>query len=152
VQLLGDALDSGLPHRLGRRIVAVLAAAALAVLCLAAVAGWLLLRDSRVDLQPEYFVGEEGPGIGIPLLAGANDVTASICEAEFPCASAWGSGQMVLMKFASKNDAAAAARSLGSLGYRSDWLVANFIDESVSEAERRYAAEVMDGAWQSEVD
>lgn len=146
-----NAWDSVISRRAGRRRVAPLAVSAVAVLCLMAVS-WLFLRDSRVDLQPEYFVGGEDQGSGIALLAGAEDVTATTCEAEFACVSAWGSDQMVLMKFASKDDAAAAARSLGSAAYRSDWLVANFIDESVSETERRHAAEVLDGTWQDHVD
>jgi len=59
---------------------------------------------------------------------------------------------MVLMKFATKNEAASAARSIGENAYRSDWLVANFIGDSVSDKDRRDASDVLDGAWQSEVD
>lgn len=47
---------------------------------------------------------------------------------------------MVLMKFATKDDVAAAARSLRSAGYRLDWLVVNLFGTSASETEGSYAA------------
>ncbi len=140
------------PARLRRRVI-VIAAISLAIILIGAAAltmALLLTRDSRVDLQPEYFIGVDGQ-TSIELLEGAVDVTAGTCGASFDCESAWGTNEMVLMKFATKNAAAIAARSIGASAYQSDWLVANFVGDSVSDVDRRSAAEVLDGAWQSEV-
>lgn len=133
--------------------IAVAAAILLAILILGALASatWLLTRDSRVDLQPQYFVGVDGQS-SIELLDGAVDVTAATCGGANGCESAWGTDEMVLMKFATQNDAALAARSIGANAYRSDWLVANFIGDAVTDLDRRNATEVLDGAWQDEVD
>lgn len=129
---------------------AVVAAFAVVPIVLVTLVIWLLARDSRVDLKPEYFVGADGQST-ISLLVNASDVTDEVCGSTFECESAWGTDEMILMKFASKNDAAIATRTIGEDAYRSDWLVAHFIGD-VSPTERRYAAEVLDGTWQSEVD
>jgi hypothetical protein len=141
------------PSASSRRPIAVVLAivGAALVLGLVAVIIWLFARDSRVDLQPEAFIGATDQS-GISLLDGAVDVTASTCGTVYLCESAWGNDDMVLMKFATKNEAAIAARSIGANAYRSDWLVANFIGGFVTAIDRRFAAEVLDGAWQSEVD
>ncbi|MBG6055218.1 hypothetical protein IWX81_001629 [Salinibacterium sp. CAN_S4] len=141
------------PSAAARRPVALVAAAVgiALILCLVTIVMWLFTRDSRVDLQPEYFVGVEGQS-GISLLDGAVDVTSATCGDEYACESAWGTDDLVLMKFATKDDAASAARMIGANAYPSDWLVANFIGDSVSDNDRRFASEVLDGAWQSEVD
>lgn len=113
--------------------------------------GLFLTRDTRIDLQPHYFIGVDGQS-SIPLLEGAVDVTDTVCADQYGCESAWGTDRMVLMKFATKDDAARAARSIGQDAYRSDWLVAHFDGESASSTDRRNAADVLDGTWQSEVD
>jgi hypothetical protein len=136
-----------------RRLVlkVLLAVIALIVLFGVCIVLWLFLRDSRVDLQPENFVPASGQS-GISLLTNARDVTAEVCGEELSCESAWGSADMVLMKFATQDGAATAARTLGGQAYRSDWLVAHFTGEGISEEERRWAAEALDGAWQDHVD
>lgn len=141
--------DQIAPRRCGRVVAFVLVPSLLLVAVLTAL--WVGGRDSRIDLHPEYFIGVDGQS-SIDLLDGAVDVTATACGEQNPCESAWGTDQMVLMKFTSKNEAALAARTIGADAYRSDWLVANFIGDSVSEFDRQNTAEVLDGAWQSEVD
>lgn len=141
------------PPAPSRRPLAVIAAIVGAVLVVSIFVAVVFVfgRDSRVGLQPEYFVGGEGQ-TSIALLEGAVDVTAVICGGEYRCESAWGTDDVVLMKFATKGEAAAAARGIGGNAYRSDWLVANFIGDSVSDKDRRDASDVLDGAWQDEVD
>jgi len=120
-------------------------------ICVVIVVLWLFLRDSRVDLQPDAFVPADGQS-GISLLADARDVTTEVCANEINCETAWGNTDMVLMKFATQDGAAAAARALGGQAYRSDWLVAHFTGEGISAEERRWATEALDGAWQDHVD
>ena len=138
------------PLRRSMAVFAIIAGAVLVIGLVAAVV-FMVMRDNRVGLQPEYFVGGEGH-TSIALLEGAVDVTDSTCGDTYECESAWGTDDMVLMKFATKDEAAAAARSIGGNAYRSDWLVANFIGDSVSDKDRRDATDVLDGAWQNEVD
>jgi hypothetical protein len=143
----------GEPSQSRRRrgiLTGVVAAFSVIPVALVTLVIWVLARDSRVDLKPEYFIGAEGQS-GISLLLNASDVTDVVCGSPFHCESAWGTDQMILMKFGNKNDAAIATRAIGKDAYRSDWLVAHFVGD-VSPTERRYAAEVLDGAWQSEVD
>jgi hypothetical protein len=150
---MSSPLPSPLPtSRLVLKVV-VIASAALVVMaiCVAVWVLWLFLRDSRVDLQPDAFVPSSGQ-TGISLMTDARNVTSEVCGEEFRCESAWGSTEMVLMKFGTQDDAAAAARALGGRAYRSDWLVAHFTGEGIGEEERRWAAEALDGTWQDHVD
>ena len=112
---------------------------------------WLFLHDSRSDLQPQNLVPVDGQG-GVGLLTGATDVTSEVCGPDFPCESAWGNDDMVLMKFETQDAAAATARALAGDAYRSDWLVAHFVGEHVSAEDRLFAAEALDGTWQGHVD
>ena len=126
----------------------------LGLVVLVSFAAWLVLRDSRVDLRPDDFVPRAGATSGgISLLEGAVDVTAEACgPAASSCTSAVGTDDLVLMHFATKDTAARAARGLGPEAYRSDWLVARFVEDDVPVEQRLWATEALDGAWQSEVD
>lgn len=130
------------PH-FTRSTVGILCLAAASVLSLAAC-------DSRATLTPELVVEAFEYQPDNPV-SDPRDVTAETCGTEIPCEEAIRADEIAVYSFASKEDAADYAQSLGENGYQSDWIVLEY-EGAAADTDRSKAsyASTVDGMWSSD--
>lgn len=81
------------------------------------------------------------------------DQTETRCGEGMPCVQAFTSDELTLWRFANTSQAESFAYGLESAGasaYLSDYIVAQYISDDLTELDRRTVEEVLDGAHASE--
>ncbi|MDQ4502937.1 hypothetical protein [Sinomonas sp. ASV322] len=112
------------------------------------------LDGSRRNLSPSKFV--VGPGATADWaysVEGLHDETKNLCGPDkIDCKEGYRGDRLTLLRFDSKDKAQDYAASLGSNGYQSHWLVADFSHAPLGATDRLRVKRVLDETWGSESD
>ena len=103
----------------------------------------VLTSDGRKNIDLQDWVGRDDAW-SRQMMPGARPATGELCGEKLPCVQAVTSQNLTMYRFASEDDAAAAARTFGADAHLSHWIVVRYEPGRLTAAQRQEFADDLD--------